>query len=263
MYNISQIRMGFAQIRAGLQVIEDELICALAPSGFEVDGVVMDENADISASLGITDGSQVTIVLWARQVASGAQETGFQTSGGFSIAGIGGTNGRYIAQINSAGTTYFDFTSNATPLPDGVWTCLMISCDTNFSAGNKLYRLYQGDTDIASGVTDADAAFNIFLSDDPWQIYAISGATWEIAEVWMDPTYIDFSVEANRRKFYGADGKPVDLGADGSVPTGSQPATYLSVRPGDTAADFCTNRGTGGNFTQSGTLTLASTSPSD
>ena len=261
---LQDLSNAITQIEAGLQSLKRGYAAVVgAAPGFQVDAVVMGENDDISASIGMSDGPQLTVVLWARQVAAGAMETGIQSSAGFSIASIGGSNGRYIAEINPAGTTYFDFTSNAETLPDGVWTCMMISCDTNFIAGNKLYNLYQGDTDVAVAATDADAAFNIFLSDDPWQIYAASGATWEIAEVWIDNTYIDFSVEANRRKFYSSTGKPVDLGADGSTPTGSQPNTYLSVRPGDVAADFCTNRGTGGNFTQSGTLTLASTSPSD
>lgn len=33
LFNISQFRAGFAQVRAGLQVIEDQLVCALAPVG--------------------------------------------------------------------------------------------------------------------------------------------------------------------------------------------------------------------------------------
>lgn len=33
MFNISQFRAGFAQVRAGLQVIEDQLICAIAAAG--------------------------------------------------------------------------------------------------------------------------------------------------------------------------------------------------------------------------------------
>jgi len=67
------------------------------------------------------------------------------------------------------------------------------------------------------------------------------------------------SIEANRRKFIDAIGKPVFLGSDGSLPTGVAPAMFFS---GDSTA-FATNRGTGGPFTLTGSLTNASTSPSD
>ena len=80
-----------------------------------------------------------------------------------------------------------------------------------------------------------------------------------LAEVYLNfGTFMDLSVEANRRKFITAGLKPADLGADGSTPTGSPPIVYL--RGG--AADFPTNRGSGGGFTvTSGTVSDCSTSP--
>lgn len=61
----------------------------------------------------------------------------------------------------------------------------------------------------------------------------------EIAEVWMAETKIDLSSATNRQKFYSSSGYPVDLGSDGSNPTGSQPTIYFS---GD-ASDFQIQRG--------------------
>jgi hypothetical protein len=85
-----------------------------------------------------------------------------------------------------------------------------------------------------------------------------------LAEFWLAPgTYLDLTTAANIALFRGADGKPVDLGADGSLPTGSAPLIYLSCRPGDAASAFATNRGTGGDFTITGSLDVASTNPSD
>jgi hypothetical protein len=60
-------------------------------------------------------------------------------------------------------------------------------------------------------------------------------------------------------KFFSAAGKPVALGADGSTPTGTAPRIFFS---GDNSS-FATNKGTGGSFTLTGSLTNASTSPSD
>ena len=68
---------------------------------------------------------------------------------------------------------------------------------------------------------------------------------------WDTPvSFFDLSVTANRRKFINADLTPVDLGIDGSGPLGTPPLIYLTVRPGDGAAAFDTNRTpTGGVFT--------------
>ncbi len=78
----------------------------------------------------------------------------------------------------------------------------------------------------------------------------------DIADLRIDfGTYIDLSVEANRRKFISSSGRPVDLGSDGSVPTGSAPDIFLS---GDTAT-WHTNDGVGGGFTENGALTDGAT----
>lgn len=60
--------------------------------------------------------------------------------------------------------------------------------------------------------------------------------------------YIDFSVEENRRKFFDVSGSVVNLGVDGSTPTGSQPEIYL----GNDYDTFHQNLGSGGDFTVSG-----------
>jgi hypothetical protein len=84
------------------------------------------------------------------------------------------------------------------------------------------------------------------------------------AEFYFAPNqYLDFSIEANRRKFITTSGKPAYLGADGSIPTGTAPIMYHHLDNGEAVANFATNRGTGGNFTITGTLDTASTSPTD
>jgi hypothetical protein len=84
------------------------------------------------------------------------------------------------------------------------------------------------------------------------------GVDWsyvgDMADLWVAPgTFIDFSNVANRRKFIDADGKPVD-------PT-NFPASAI-LFSGD-ASTFGTNQGTGGSFTLTGTLTDATSSPSN
>jgi hypothetical protein len=85
-----------------------------------------------------------------------------------------------------------------------------------------------------------------------------------IAEVYFAPGhYFDLSVEANRRKFISATGKPVSLGATGAIPTGSAPLVYLHLDDGESANNFAINRSAAGNFTVTGALTTYASSPSD
>ena len=72
----------------------------------------------------------------------------------------------------------------------------------------------------------------------------------EMAEFYLNAFQgLDLSVNNNIEKFI-KNGKPVDLGSDGSLPTGSQPEFYLK-NPFDT---FQNNLGSYGNFTVSGAL---------
>jgi hypothetical protein len=59
---------------------------------------------------------------------------------------------------------------------------------------------------------------------------------------------MDFSVEANRRKFHDAAGEPVSIGADGLLAYQQVPHIYLA----NDAARFNINRGTGGNLLRGG-----------
>ena len=60
-----------------------------------------------------------------------------------------------------------------------------------------------------------------------------------LSDFWMDDQYIDLTNSTNRAKFYNS-GSPVDLGSDGSTPTGSQPLNFFS----GPASNWSTNLGT-------------------
>jgi hypothetical protein len=128
-----------------------------------------------------------------------------------------------------------------TPFPHDRWFNLLMSWDTNFSAGNKIFSVYVDDTLLTPyQVTDADAAFDIgygsTVATDGQ--YAIGGLTFDesgslqcyMAEYWFAAgQYLDLSNSANRAKFH-AGGRPVNLGSDGSLPlSGVAPTLYLHV----------------------------------
>lgn len=66
-----------------------------------------------------------------------------------------------------------------------------------------------------------------------------------VSAVWFDfDRFVDFDVEANRRKFIDSDGRPVSLGFDGSVPFGAPPTMYFD----NPVSLYNVNRGSGPNF---------------
>lgn len=75
------------------------------------------------------------------------------------------------------------------------------------------------------------------------------GFDGEIGDYYFDTNYLDLST--NISKFIDGSGNPVDLGSDGSTPSGSQPEVYLS---GDTSTWGVNNFGSLGDFTTVGTL---------
>lgn len=145
------------------------------------------------------------------------------------------------------------------------WKHVLISWDTAFAIGNKLFTMHIDGVDASPtlGLEEGDSfsldysdVDNIFVGSENNGLSKYPG---DMAELYFAPgQWLDFNDPANIEKFY-KDGKPVYLGSDGSLPTGVAPAIYLN---GD-YTDFHVNRGTGGDFTVNGSLTAASSSPSD
>ncbi len=151
------------------------------------------------------------------------------------------------------------FTSNGGGM-DGSWHNFLFTAKTNLNTVDRICKMYLDDVDVTHVTTTDAAAFTMasnglpfYIGDDTFMEPYIG----DIADLWIGPgvsllTGTDISV-ADRRKFISASGKPVD-------PSGFPSAPMLFS--GD-AATFPINQGSGGPFTLTGTLTNASTSPSD
>jgi len=162
------------------------------------------------------------------------------------------------------GANFYTFRSTTAYTASGTWRHVLASWNTNFTSGNRLGHLYVNDVSDFTLGSESASAFLIDYTLADWGIGARPDGNGKLngclSEFYFAPgQFLDFSVQANRRKFISATGKPVDLGADGSLPTGTAPIIYLN----NPAGTFGTNKGTGGNFTVTGTLDTASTSPSD
>lgn len=159
-----------------------------------------------------------------------------------------------------------DFTTNrlninsstdSVQVADG-WVHCMASWDLTDTGKRHIYINDVSDLTVVTYTNN-----NIFYAGTEWTVGALTDATLkfkgDLADFWFDDNYVDLSIEANRRKFISASGKPVDLGDNGELPNGAPPLVFQS---GDTDV-WHTNLGTGGGFTENGALTTASTSPSD
>jgi hypothetical protein len=106
--------------------------------------------------------------------------------------------------------------------------------DDSASTIYRYGRLDGGDIDF----TQANHTIGASEGGSP----AITMSIWEF---WVAiGVNLQMNTTSNRRKFINADLTPVDLGSDGSTPTGTAPIIYLSGTPDE----FIVNKGTGGNF---------------
>ena len=238
-----------------------------AAAGFTCDAAKFDGANDYITRqdlTGLVDSKKGSVSLWVRFDNTGVQ-TRFlvhpkfyveRTSGGkirvqgadpFSHVGLN------VSSVNSYGAS-------------ATWRHILIS----FDLGSGLFHMYVNDSDDAGTPDALDNETIDFVQpiNNDWSVggpsflaFLLNGA---LAEVYfIADTYIDFSVEANRRKFIDASGKPADLGSDGSTPTGTAPHIYLHLDDGEAVANFAVNRSGAGDFSIVGTLDAASTSPSD
>ncbi len=136
--------------------------------------------------------------------------------------------------INWTSTTAATFNIAA-----GTFT-LMASIDMDAAVARLWANIGGSDVDIAIGqpapVVSGPSQFIDCTGHAHW--FATSNnaqVTWAGAEqfFWMADEYIDFSSATERRKFVGATGALVDLGANGSATTGIVPEVYFRGAPGD------------------------------
>lgn len=169
----------------------------------------------------------------------------------------------YVQATNAAASNILIIHTSNTYTSSATWLHML----TAWNLATASVAIYINDVSDLSGVsTILNDTSQYVLSD--WSIGALASGTSKLngclAEVYFAPgQFLDFSIVDNRRKFISSAGKPVWLGTDGSVPTGTAPLVYQHLATAEAVANFATNRATGGNFTITGTLTAGSTSPSD
>lgn len=173
------------------------------------------------------------------------------------------TNTFFVQMYDSGGVGRLNVNTVATYTSGATWRHILSSWDM---AVTNTVHLYVNDVSDLNINTHSDAALDYTLADfavgsDPDGTEKLNAC---LAELYFAPgQYLDFSNVYFRRKFISASGKPAHLGTTGALPTGTAPLVYQHLDDAEAVADFATNRGTGGDFTITGTLDTGSTSPSD
>ena len=114
----------------------------------------------------------------------------------------------------------------------------------------------------------SDSVFTTYVNADidwtrgSWAIgryVSISSGYYDggLAQLYLDDTYLNLST--NLSALY--DGGLVDFGAAGANVTGSSPILLLNIEESEAAADFATNKGTGGDFTLNNSPSVSPTNP--
>jgi hypothetical protein len=123
---------------------------------------------------------------------------------------------------------------------------LAFSCDLGAGGAAHMWAwtAATGDVDVKPATPAITVGTGLIkLSNQPSWCSLGSAAEMRarVRREWIDNRFLDFSQAANRRKFWNADGSPVDLGAEGRV-DGVRPAYDLFTgTPGDYLDGF--NRG--------------------
>jgi hypothetical protein len=98
-----------------------------------------------------------------------------------------------------------------------------------------------GTSDLASGSLLTNA--NIFYADGGGPLVATDADSW-MFNGQMCELYLNTTQYLNDPTNFASGGKPISLGSNGELPTGTAPIVYLR----SPYTSFNTNSGTGGNF---------------
>lgn len=144
--------------------------------------------------------------------------------------------------------------TNSGAITPGVYHNIQGSWDTR-SNQDANRHLYIDDSPVNSnGFATFDSVIAQYTQTFNWFIpNSLNGC---LSELYINTDeYLDLSISSNRRKFIDSAIKPVDLGDDGSAPTGNQPAFY--ARNGNLSV----NTGYSDNFNEVGTIGQCTTTP--
>ena len=238
-------------------------VSAFTAEAVDFDGTT--DRLDRLALSGISDGKEFTFSCWAyindnnlyQSLLSFTTNTTPTWKVLFRV-GTASTAARFeILARDSSQNLAVNFNASAQPLTLGAWNHLMCAVD---SANGNIKVFVNDVQDTSTPLTNANYNSNYTAPVSiGYRRTLIDYVDGDLSDLWFDNNYLDITVESNRRKFISATGTPVDLGSDGSTPTGSQPPIFFTGAASVWNAG--TNAGSGGSFTMTGAVTDSTYEP--
>lgn len=156
-----------------------------------------------------------------------------------------------IRAYDGSGTFILNATTTNT-LPLNTFCNLIVSCDMTSTSNRYVYVNDQLMTMTWSNYVNSTIQFGTLIQRVNSLSNSVDPTACRISNVFLDFTYRDLSITANRRLFVTADLKP----AAGQAAL--NPIVYLAMSDPTTVG---TNTGTGGNFTLNGTVARSGRGP--
>tara|TARA_R110000796_G_scaffold160504_1_gene277333 strand:- start:356 stop:2482 length:2127 start_codon:yes stop_codon:yes gene_type:complete len=224
------------------------------PIGVDFDGTndYLSRSSDL---VGNADSKTFTISAWV-YVADGANSSSYvlDTGDGLKFYYADGFKRMQIVAENSTGTDVLRVELANNSIAYNTLYHVLISVDLA-NTSNRYY--YLNGENLTSSVnwvtyTNDDINFSGSSSHFVGVFNAVGATAWKgrLAGVYLDYTYRDLSVEANRRDFIDADGLYV-----------KPPTSGIISVPMDNPDDVGRNDGTGGDFTLNGTVARSGRGP--
>ncbi len=234
--------------------------------GYQIDAIEFDGSTDYGlrggGMTGAADGKVGLISVWLNPDTDGVLENILysDTSGMFAVQRKA-DNKVYFLGFTTGLVIKLDINSSAILAASG-WTHIMASWNL---ATTSAHLYVNNSTDKTQTVLLDDTIDHTNnehgFGANPDTFGKYSGG---IAQFYWSQEYLDLSNAANRANIINATTlKPVDFGGTGTEITGNQPLVLLHVLPGNAASVFFVNKGSGGDFTDQGSIAIAGTSPSD
>lgn len=163
------------------------------------------------------------------------------------------TNKIDVTVYNNENNTHYKLKQSTNTLTANAWNSVLISWNTQPANGpDKILKIFINDVESPGSETGSGSTFGTYWPEfTKWIVgnngYGSNQFKGQLARLmlYIQTGYMDFTVEANRRKFITADNKPADI----IMPP--NPRIYLP----NPASSIELNAGTGGNFTKTGSFT--------
>ena len=205
---------------------------------------------------GIADGKEGSLFFWVNKDADGVEYTIYEHSSSAVLVRLTTLNQIDLILRNSGGTIIVRRITSDTVLAASGWSPVYLSWDLAATT----VQVYFGDTATSFGTSTPTTNDNINYTAGDVGIGARAvGAGSKLdgclSEFVFHTQFLDLSNESNRRILIDAQGRPRNINADGSRPFGEQPLIYA---PDGDPSD---NKGSGGDFTITGSLAVCGDSP--